>query len=104
MTYRSLDLQPITRTPEIAQLQHQQQYRSTHEQMMQAGMSVRMGREQAQRTNRGEEAAGAAIRERESRAKREPGQGQGKRKESEAKAAREANLHPYKGRHVDLTL
>ena len=104
MTYRSLDFQPITRTPEIAQLQHQQQYRSTQEQMMQAGMSVRMGREQAQRTNRGEEASGAAIREREPRSKREPGQGQGKRKEAKGMSAEEGNLHPYKGRHVDLTL
>jgi len=104
VTFRSLDFQPITRTPEIAQLQHQQQYRSTHEQMMQAGMSVRMGREQARKTNRGEEASGAAIREREPQGKREPGRGRGQRKEAQAKSAREANLHPYKGRHVDLTL
>lgn len=104
MTYRSLDLQPVTRTPEIAQLQHQQQYRSTQEQMMQAGMAVRMAREQAQRTTRGEEASGAAIRDREARGQREPGGKQGKRKEGRAQAAPEANLHPYKGRHVDLTL
>ncbi len=102
MSFRSLDLQPVTRTPEVAQLQHQQQYRPAQEQMMLAQQTVRQTKELAQKTIRKDEAAGAAIRDREAE-KRRPDGRNGKRDGRKA-PAKEPNLHPYKGKHIDLTL
>lgn len=104
MTYRSLDLQPVTRTPEIAQLQHQQQYRFAQEQTMLAQQTVRQAREQAQKTIRKDEAAGVAIRDRAPDKRRPGGERNDKRDGRQAPPAKEPNLHPYKGKHIDLTL
>ncbi|MBB6675538.1 hypothetical protein [Cohnella nanjingensis] len=108
MSFKPLDLQTsIPRSVELTQLHQQQQQRPALEQAALGEQAMKRAERQAQQKTKTEGAAGRNISE------REPKEGQRRPKapsaredggDDEAKPQVNGTEHPFKGRHIDLTL
>lgn len=102
MTYRSLDLQiSIPRTPEAGGLQSQMMNRPMIEQQKLADESLKTTEQLRQKSSEVEETLETAIRD------DQQGQSSGEqdRQGAETDAEKEVPApHPFKGRHIDISL
>ena len=105
MSYQSIDLQAaLPRTAEMSPLAQQQQNKGMTEQAMLAQHGLKDAERQARRMAQTEQSAKSEISDREHR-DNERQQGQRKRHAGEEEQHRESRSeHPFKGKHIDLTL
>jgi hypothetical protein len=107
MNVRPIEMQiAIPRTPDASQMAHQQMERPVFEQTLAQQQRLKEASEQLQKTAKLDKAEQAVIRDEEREGS--PGQQHGgkrrpKEKEPPRNRAGEAQ-HPYKGRHIDLSL
>jgi len=105
MTFKSLDLQmSIPRTPEASGLHGQQLHRPVAEQQMLANHTAKETEERRHKNAEVEETGGQKIRD-----ERQPGSGrqQGQRRQGKQDAdpvQAQPGIHPYKGKHIDISL
>jgi len=108
MSFKSLDLQvSIPRTPDASSMQSQQMLRQAADQTKLAAASAEQTIELRHRNTEVEESSGQTIRDREGRRQngQQKGRGQGERGTHGGARAREpGSAHPYKGKHIDITL
>jgi len=106
MSYKPIDLQTsLPRTVELSPLQQQQQMRTALEQEALAQQAVKQAEQRARSNAKLEEAGGRTISDREPRERRqEPKPFKGRREREADGEAGEKPAHPYKGKHLDITL
>ena len=106
MTLRSIEMQvAIPRTNEAGQIQNQLSQKPVYDQNQLAQQSAKKAAEQLKKSNEVEQAADMQIRDEEQ--KQGGGQKQQRRergKKEQAAHGHTVPVHPYKGRHIDLSL
>lgn len=106
MTLRSIELQvAIPRTSEVGQIQNQLAQKPAYDQNQLAQQSAKKADEQLKKSNEIDQAFELQIRDEEQ--KQGGGRNDQKRerkKDEQAEPGQTVSVHPYKGRHIDLTL
>lgn len=106
MSYKPIDLQTsLPRTVEMAPLQQQQQQRAAMEQAALGQQAVKQAEKQAQSNTKLESANQRSISERDPREPRKPDAKRKRRQGEDGEPdEEEKSAHPYKGKHIDITL
>lgn len=105
MSYKPIDLQTsLPRTLEMSPLQQQQQQRPAMEQAALGQQAVKQAEKQAQSNTKLESAGKRSISEKEPRERKKHASAR-KRGGGESEAGDDGrSAHPYKGKHLDITL
>ncbi len=104
MTFKSIDLQmSIPRTPEASGIHGHMQHRPQAEQQLLGNMAAKETEKLRHKNTEVEESTGQKIRD--DRQRDSNGQHDERRhgKGHEEQAAAQPSIHPYKGKHIDIT-
>lgn len=106
MSYKPIDLQTsLPRTLELSPMQQQQQQRSAMEQAALGQQAAKLAEKQAQSNSKLESAGKRSISEKEPRErKKQPSIRKNGGQDDAESAEEERSAHPYKGKHLDITL
>jgi hypothetical protein len=110
MTLRAIEMQiALPRTTEAAHVQNQLSQKPVLDQSMLAQENLKQAEQQQKRANEVDKASTMLIKEDDARREQESKRRQGGARKAQGKQASDvtgAKLpdHPYKGRHIDLTL
>ncbi|MBB6636729.1 hypothetical protein [Cohnella thailandensis] len=105
MAYKPLDLQvSMPRTLELSPLQQQQQQRPAMEQAMLGQQAVKQAEKQARSNTKAEGAAKRSISDKEPKERKKMSSIRNKPNAEEREGADPASAHPYKGKHLDISL
>jgi hypothetical protein len=107
VSYKPVDLQTsLPRTLELSPMQQQQQQRSAMEQAALGQQAMKKAERQARSNAKLESAAKRTISEKEprEREKHPSGRKGGRQGDSEPGEGEEKPAHPYKGKHLDISL
>lgn len=105
MAYKPLDLQvSMPRTVELSPLQQQQQQRPAMEQAALGQQAVKQAEKQAQSNTKTEGASKRSISDKEPKERQQSSSNRKKRSSKEQEGTERMSEHPFKGKHLDISL
>ncbi|THF81240.1 hypothetical protein [Cohnella fermenti] len=105
MAYKPLDLQvSMPRTVEMSPLQQQQQQRPAMEQAALGQQAVKQAEKQARSNTKAEGAEKRSISDKEPKQKQKQASTRKKTNPDDPEGTENVSAHPYKGKHLDISL